>query len=406
MVAISISVQNLIDSTRVDADAENDPIVSDPQVAQFLSDGGSALYDRVTASNNYFNIAPFDFTLAGGIGGNTVALPANHVQGHGLELNPDTARPISIPYLANWLDRNRLAGIGALGGAGASGRQYTISGGNIVMFPPTAPGGHYRHYFTPAWVPFALTSSITVQTAAIPLFPNTTMGFDFGSVFQLDTGPDTFTTADVGNFIQVAGATNPDNNGAWTIESYVTAIRVGVGGSPISEAFPPEATVTLHRQSNVTADGTWTFFGADQFTQTTGNVHVGDTINVSGAVNAPNNGSFTVTAVVGLNTVVTADAVGLVAENLVTGTVTATVQPAGTTSKLPPQFNPWQEYLRLYASIAVLNKRGQSVAALTSRMKDAETRIISALTIRKEEPSQPPLTRSHLDGFDDFGFGF
>jgi hypothetical protein len=79
------------------------------------------------------------------------------------------------------------------------------------------------------------------------------------------------------------------------------------------------------------------------------------------------------------------------------------VQPGGTTATLPTMLNAWQEYLRLYASIKILNKRGQSVADLKDSLAKAEARIMSALSVRKEEPTQPPLLRGVHD-FDCWGF--
>jgi hypothetical protein len=403
---MTVLLQSLIDATRTVSGLKNNQSWLDSDIAIAISDAGSEFYDKFTATNQHYNITPFDFTLAGGVGGNSVPLPDNFQQGHGLELNPTSARPITVPYLSNWLDRNNLTV--TVTGPQSAGREYAFSDGNLVVFPPSNSAGNYRLYFTPMWAPLALTSSIDVETASvtIPVVSGHT-GITAGLTFMANdlTPANIFLPTDLGDFLEITGATNPGNNGFWTIggPGVISANQVGFGVTTglVSETFPDNATVTLFRQSNVTAAGTWTFFGANQFTQTTGAVNVGDTINVSGAANAGNNGSFVVTAV-GLNTVVTADT-GLVAENFATDTVTVTVQPGGTRNTLPAQMTSWAEYLKVAASITIRDDREQPVASFQARLQRIEQRVMSILSSRKEEPSQPPLTRGHstwLDGFD------
>lgn len=394
MATPPILVSSLVADTRVISGVRNNQVWTDDNIAMALSDAGSELYDEFTETNNHYNISTFLFTLAGGIGHNSTPQPTDFQQGHSLELNPNTANPITVPYLSNWLNRND-AGWGSMlffNGAGGPSREYCFSDDLIVIFPPQNSAGNYQLYYTPKWTTLALFTSISPQTASIPVVPTTTMGFGVGNQFILDTGPDTFQATDVGNFITVTGATTPSNDGSWTIATYTNPTRVVVGASVISETFPGGATVTLSRQSFVTAVGVWTFFGASEFTETTGNVHVGDTITVSGATNAGNNGTFEVTAV-GLNTVTTADAVGLVAENFVTGTVSVAVQPAGTRPDLPPLMNSWALYLKVHAAITIRTDRDQNVDALQVKLAGLKQRITSVLANRQEEPTQPPLTR-------------
>lgn len=402
---MSISLQTLVNDTRVLSDTVNNyAAITDANVAMLVSDAGSELYDEFTAQNQHYNIKLFDFTLSGGVGDadgiNSKLLPDDFQQGHGLELNPGTATPISVKALDNWLDRNQGNNWGYLAftPGPVTPRNYCFSGSILKVFPVQNAAGQYRLYYTPLWTPLALSSTVTAGTAEIstPIVSGHT-GITGGLTFKANdlTPANVFLPTDVGNFLNFAGCTNPTNDGSWTIggPGVISANEVGfaVTTGLISETFPDNAVVNLFRQSFVTAAGTWTFYGANQFTQTTSAISPGDTITVTGAANAGNNGTFTVLSV-GLNTVTTATT-GLVTENFVTGNVSVTAQPAGTLSTLPLQMNSWDLYMKVHAAIAIKTKRDQNVDALEAKLGGLKARILSILTNRREEPSQPPLTR-------------
>lgn len=408
----NILAQTLVSQIREESDLNASQVATDSDICTMLSDAGSDLRDIFTGADQHYDISTFDFSLTGGLGDtlgvNSIDLaltPGDFQQGHSVDVNPGTAQPYTLKYLTNWLDRNKVTSQASFFGPSSSPKQYYFLGTKLIVLPQQNAAGSYRLYYTPTWKPLALPGAVTVQNASIPLIPTTTMGFNVGHQFSLDTGPPTFVATDVGNFITVSGATNPANNGSWTIASIASAILAGVSGSPVSETFPGGATATLSRASFVTAAGVWTFFGASQFTQTTGAINVGDTINVSGASHAGNNGSFVVLSV-GLNTVTTA-ATGLVAENFITGAVTVTSQAAGTRPDLPPIMNPWILYLKTIACITIRNKRGQEVDAFERRLTIQKQRIEVILQSRFEEPEQPPLTRgSGCDGGGFWGGGW
>lgn len=393
-MAISYLVQKLVEQVRTDSDLNNSQVYTDDDLAQVISDAGSDLYDVFTGTWQKYNIKTFPFTLEGGVGFNAADLPDDFQQGHSIDVNPESQTPYTLKYLPNWLNRNSCSMPYQIFGQNVGPKAYTFLGSEIVILPAINAGGVYLLYYTPTWTPFAIPIDITVSTVTFPIVPNTTLGFGVGNQFILDTGPDTFFPTDaasISNFITVTGATNPSNDGSWSIVTYTNPTRVVVGGTTISETFPGGATVTLSRQSGVTAAGVWTFYGANQFTETTGDINVGDTLNVSGAINSGNNGAFVVLAT-GLNTVTTA-ATGLVTENFATGTVTVTVQPKGTVSVLPTFMNPWVQYIKTQSCITVRNKRGQDVSAFEQRLSVQKDRIQVILQERQEEPTQPPLTR-------------
>ena len=142
----------------------------------------------------------------------------------------------------------------------------------------------------------------------------------------------------------------------------------------------------------------WTLYGASEFTETTGSVHVGDTMTVSGATNA---GSFVVTGV-GLN-YVTTDPTGLVAENFDPSTVTVTVQPENTISQLPAIMAPWALFLKLKVSIAIKTSRNQPINELQADLAPQLLRVTSMAPKRTEGVHQAPITRNRGPRYGNYG---
>src|SRR6188768_3074941 len=109
-----------------------------------VSDLWQELYDRFVAAQQHYSIEPFDFTLTGGVGNNTVPLPAYFYQGNGLVLNPTQDRPQIVPYSSAWLTRFNQ-GVSVLSGpAYAScpdGRRYDFSGSTLEVLPPSLSAG-------------------------------------------------------------------------------------------------------------------------------------------------------------------------------------------------------------------------------------------------------------------------
>lgn len=407
-------VSDLVAAVRTDSDLNLSQVYTDDEIATLISDAGSDLRDVFTGANQKYDVSMFDFSLSGGLGDtlgvNSIDLaitPGDFQQGHSVDVNPGTAQPYTLRYLSNWLERNRLNSPSSIFGPAIMAKEYYFLGTKLIVLPPQNAAGKYRLYYTPMWKPLAIPSVITVQTAAIPVpVVHAETGITGGLTFKAnDVAPaNIFLATDIGNFLTIQGAVNSGNNGSRTIggsSGFVSANEVGfaVTSGLVPETLPDNATVVLSRASFVTAAGVWTFYGADQFTQTTGSINVGDTINVSGAANAGNNGAFVVLSV-GLNTVTTAPT-GLVAENFVTGAVTVTSQLAGTRPDLPTIMNPWILYLKTIAIITIRNKRGQEVDAFERRLAIQKQRIETILQDRQEEPTQPPLTRG-----GDCGGGF
>lgn len=400
-VVPTYTVAGLVATTRSDSDLNRSQVYTDTQIAALISDAGSALQDVFTGANQHYNISTFDFTLVGGVGQNTVPLPVDFQQGHSVDVNPGTAQPYTLRYLPNWLDRNRLnnAMPFAIGGPGGGPREYYIlgaagAGGVLGVLPAMGAAGNYRLYYTPMWTPLAIPATLLVETAGIHVVPATTMGFTSGpGVFQLDTGPDTFLSSDVGDVLSILGATNPQNNGQFAITSFNTQRNVTVNNpSSVSETFPNTATVTLFRQSRVDNAGNWTLYGDTAFNNASIAVNVGDVLVVKGTQH--NDGNYTITQAATGGVTITTTGVATTPENFDSAAITMQVQPAGTRPDLPTFMNPWVRYLKTQTCITIRNKRGQDVQSFMATLGIDQARIDAIVQERVEEPQQPPLTRN------------
>jgi hypothetical protein len=308
----TILTSTLVADTRLMSDLKDNQVCTDDEIAGYLSDAGSELYDIFTDENQYYDISTFDFTLSGGVGDanginswDLSGTPGDFQQGHSLELNPDTPNPITVDYLSNWLNRNDNVG-GVIFAGNVLSRQYTFSGSLLKVFPPVNAAGKYRLYYTPTWTALMLPQPPPGPTPVLT-------AFEFGAGGGLvDFTGTTFTEANVGDTMISTGDANSANNFTATIIAVSSATVVQVD-TPLATEGSPSASITL--------------------------------------------------------------------------------QPQGTRSDLPAQMNPWALYLKVHASITIRTKRDQNVDALEAKLAALKQRIATTLTNRKEEPSQPPLTR-------------
>lgn len=407
MVAVpSYLASDLVVAVRSESDLNNSQILSDQQIATIISDAGSSLRDIFTGTWQHYDVSTFAFSLVGGVGQNSVPLPVDFQQGHSVDVNPGTSQPYTLKYLTNWLERNRLSGSPfSFGGSLGGPREYYFLGSNpgeLVVLPAVGSAGNFLLYYTPMWMPLAIPAVVTAQTASISIpCDGSVTGFS-PSQFIAVNAP--FLPTDVGNIVAIVGAVNSNNNGVFTVASVADSGHVVLSGTHTSETLPTTATATLLRQSRVSAAGVWTLYGSNPFSNSTINVKVGDVLVVAGTVNPGNSGSFVVTAAdIGGNTITTAGAVGLVAENFNSSAITFQVQPQGTRPDLPASMNPWILYLKTMACITIRNKRGQDVEAFMARLQVDQQRIEKILAERQEEPQQPPLTRGSGYGWGGAG---
>jgi hypothetical protein len=327
---MAITLASLISEIRDLSGLRANQLYTDAQIAQMATDVWLELFDRFVFANQHYRIKTFEFTLAGGVGGNTVTLPEDFQLGNGLELDPTHPRPKSVDYLESWLNRNNLGASvlsGTVGALTAFDRRYCFTDNQLQVYPPDRSQGDYKLYYTPQekHLQAPVTVSFAIDSSDNPAVPpaGSLAGSGSWALANAFDGVDTDLIDPDGGFDLVLdfGAPNASFSGTYPV--------VGVG------FVPPFGLPT---------------FGVSNLTSTVG---------------------FTGPA---------------------TGTGTYTFQPLGTMSELPAYAAPWALYIKLGTSIAIREARQQDIADLERRWLRQQARVDEALENRQEEPTQPPLT--------------
>lgn len=142
---ITPNLTQLIANTRSLAFIVNDDSISDDDITQRLSEAASSLYDLVVGAYEHYAIQTFPFTLAGGVAGNSVALPDDFYKDNSLDRSNGANSKPSTVHRFEWLDRNSTGR-----------REYTLLGNNLIVNPPQLAQGSYTLYYTPLVDSFAL----------------------------------------------------------------------------------------------------------------------------------------------------------------------------------------------------------------------------------------------------------
>ena len=221
MASLVYLVQDLVDQVRIDSDLALSQVYDDSQLATVISDAGSSLRDIFTGTNQYYDVSTFDFTLAGGVGLNSVTLPQDFQAGHSIDINPDTQQPYTLRYLPNWLNRNSFSLPFQVFGNNFGPKAYTFLGNDIVVLPAVYAQGTYRLYYTPTWTP------LMIQVPAPPAVAGTPAVFTaFGTLGALTYTGAAFTQRNIGDAVIVTGATSGSNDGPWVINSVTDANHI------------------------------------------------------------------------------------------------------------------------------------------------------------------------------------
>lgn len=344
---MSVSVADLIAKTRLNSGLRNNQLFSDDQIATILSDAFADLRDKMIVRFAYWFRKTFDFTLAGGNGGNTLDLSQvpdlQMVQG--LDLLDSNDNAFTIDMLESFAQRNQFNTIWPFGGGwgfnGFVGRRYWVDGDTLFVYPAANSAGNYRLVYTPQYTTLALSKTVnfTLDSADHPIVPPP------GSL--AGTGAWSLANANLAN------ATDIPTSGFDLTLTFVTT-NLGFSGTyhVVDVGLPPT-------------------FGAPTFSTS----------------NLASSAGFT---------------------NPATGTGTYTYQPAGTIGALPQALFPWQKYLILYASIAIRTSRQQQIMPdMETQWKEINSRVVAATKQRSEGVRQAPITRSNYGagGWGD-GFGY
>lgn len=252
MVAVpTYQVAALVADVRTDSDLVLSQVYVDSQIATLISDAASDLYDRFTQANQHYNISTFDFTLVGGVGANSVNLPADFQQGHSVDVNPNTSQPYTLRYLSNWLDRNRLSQAPfAVWGPGMGPREYYILGSSpavLTVLPAMGAGGNFRLYYTPMWTPLMIPQPIPPLVATVPA-TIIAIGPAGGGLTPINFGGAAWTQANVGDVLVIANSSN-GNNGSFPIaivgdnaDITVTGTLTSESGTGVTATVQPQGT--------------------------------------------------------------------------------------------------------------------------------------------------------------------
>lgn len=369
------------------ANVETDPIVSDAEVLQRANEGLAGLYDILVGAYERYNVRTYDFTLAGGVGGNTVALPWDFYKDAGLDKDP-TSTPKTVNRIAAWIERNNLRR-----------RGYDLDGANLIVLPATLAVGNFRLHYTPT--PPILQNPTVVTVAYPTVNVSSAGGAADGTLHNWFFPAGAFDSTYVGRWLYMTGCSNSGNNGFKQITSVpdATDLRT-VGYTTLSESFGGGVTAKVFTgpidSVSYSGSNVWGFHGLD-----TSLLEVGSTITVAGS--ASSDGTYTVLTIFDAHTVTTDGAPKF--ETFAPG-VTVTFQEKGTAASLPPIFTPWYEYIEVAGAIAVKDKIEQDTVDLEARLSRLTARITAAATNRMDEGGQVGLPRQRGNFWDDDAYPF
>lgn len=405
-----VTLDDLIARARLESGLRQNAYYDSGQIIRYLNAGGAELYDIFTTANQHYVISEFDFTTTGQSDA-VVDLPEDFQQGHSLEIYPDLpGQTATIKYLSNWLNRNAYIGNAFPLAPGGYYPVYTFLGRELRFYPPACtPAAPFRLYYTPMWVDMA--------AATTP--PPRTVDLEDGQVgptgaWQFPNVGDV-TSSDIGATMTVTGATNPENNGTFTILAVVAnQIAYTAGAGLVSEIFLAGVEAVIQQTSTASRDVTGSPSDGfspitNQWTIADANFNASDVgAVITAAMPSPNtgfNGEYTISSVLSpvAAVVVPPETFPDNSTFPFEGAFVIDRRVAGKIDKLPGYMAPWSEYLVVYAAIAINTDRQRSTADSERKLNALKGRINQVLAVRQEEPVQPPLTRG---AWNDFGGGW
>lgn len=353
--------------------------ITTPELNARVNEAVSALYDLILGSRETYFQRTLAFTLAGGFGGNTVALPADQYKIQGLDYKPGTTDQIVVPTLPSFRERFSIGH-----------RCYDWIPGTLTIYPPTSSQGNYLLYYTP-YAP-VLADLVVVTTAYPTVAIDTAGGAADGTLKNWFFPTGAFDATYIGRFLHIAGAANAGNNGFKIITSVPDATDLRTASSTVvSESFGVGVTAAVYTgpldSVSPGANPTWVFNGID-FTAD-GAPQAGDTFTVAGSATA--DGTYTVLSVLGPHSVQTVTGGGL-SETFLPG-VTVTYQPHATVLTLPDRMQSGALWIELHTAASILDKAEMDSSQLKASLAAQTQRIQEVLRWRQDEPKQVPLVR-------------
>lgn len=257
---MAATVQDLIDQVRQMTATTNNQVVTDDELAGYLSDAVKVLFDIFLAdgAKNHWFFKTFPFSLVGGVGNNAVDLPSDFQNDLCLNLNPASATPTTVPGLATLNERNNLAPWGnfnPIAPGVQTNRRYVLTGNQLQVLPVLSAAGDYELWYQAQIPDLAVphTRSWAISPDDVPLDAGDgNSGFNFENA-NFDPERDVGSTFTV-NF----DAPNTGFNGQYTISGIhpgsTTWCFVEGGVSPIgftSPAAGPDVVETYQPENSV-----------------------------------------------------------------------------------------------------------------------------------------------------------
>jgi hypothetical protein len=331
---MGVSVASLIAATRIDSGLRNNRFFSNDQIAEKLTDAYADLRDKMIIRFAFWFKKTFNFSLAGGVGGNILTLSSNvpdleMIQY--LNLLDSSGSPSPVTMLSSVAERNQYAAnfpfaVGN-GFNGYVGRKYFPDGDDLEILPAQNSLGNYELVYTPQPQRLALpiTKTFTIASSDVPLVPPPGLLAGTGAWLLANAGADDTVPSDGGfNLTLTLAAPNASFSGTYNV--------VGVG-------IPPNYGVPTFGVSNLAS--------------------------TAGFMGPP------------------------------AGSGTYTYQPVGTIGELPEALTPWAKYLQIQASIAIRTAQRKSIAALDLQRQVFEKRIVALTKQRSQGVTQAPITQTN-----------
>jgi hypothetical protein len=166
---MATTLAQLMTDAKDRADLLNNAIVADPTWRRWINQATENLYRLLTVKDpaRFYKAAPF--TLAGGTGGNTVALASDFRQllPGGVTKDPGSQSMRRSLRRFNFAERDAQGRLPAWGTVRELA--YDIQAGNIVIEPAVVSAGNYAYYYVAGPVPW-LTDGSQDNTAIASVF--------------------------------------------------------------------------------------------------------------------------------------------------------------------------------------------------------------------------------------------
>jgi hypothetical protein len=212
------------------SDTVNDTFITDPEALDRCNEALAEEFETVVATYERYKVSEKLFTLTGGAPGTVnvdrINLPDDFLKELIIIKDPTASNRTRIDRLASLSEltrRNKLC--------------FDLIGGQLVIIPAERASGSFQLLYTPQ-APALCDPNIVNQDAGDGI---TRIDGTKSTLFlpngQFDQG---YVTATV----TLAGCSNAQNNGTWTITAVASTTTVTISGNFITETFGPGVTAS------------------------------------------------------------------------------------------------------------------------------------------------------------------